>query len=272
MDNTAQLNLSYIKPCLVDDDPPKSSGKPEMDEVDVPDLATSSWSEEEESKRQEHKENELIISIDDTASESTGDSDELMEGEASPRHQRCDFTGSFSGSVCDILSVALHEREEGKANGEEDPTNIRQSLSRIPSSIVLLDNKLLSDVSSSNSSAEQEENPSSMQERLECAETLIKSFRETIHSNEHLVDSLYLTLTETREQAQNLLADRNELLQAIDLLHAEQEDHAKEERITQPKYFMKLAMTISLLLYLSGMTSEYALVATVVVHLLEDVF
>lgn len=273
MEDPLHLQLSYLMPSLVVKAEPSRktlSQKLEIDEVDVPDLlATSSWSEEEDCRKPRKSSNKVIVSIED---QETLETDDVSEGESDTSNS--DWTGSFSGSVGDVLSAALHEDEEADYGGEADDEapSRRQSLSRIPSSIILLEDNLLADGPFTSATAADEDHPSSIEERLQGAETLLKSYRETIQSHEHLVDSLHQTLAETREQAQNLFADRNELLQAIDLLHAENEDHSKDERISsEPKYFVKMAMTIGLMLYLSGIASEYALVATVVVYLLEDV-
>jgi hypothetical protein len=256
-----QVSIAYIKPSLIKG-ASDTSRKPET-EVDVPDLsATSSWSDadEEESKRREDQKQDVIINFDDSSSVETGETGDASEGESS-FHPSLPTTCSFSGSVDDdLLSEAMQE-EKGESDFEQ--CNRRQSLSRIPSSIILLEENLRKE------GADDVTTYPSMEER----EALMKSYRATIHSNEHLLDSLYQTLTETRDQAQNLLADRNELLGAIDLLHREQEEagHVTNDRRSEPKYYVKMAMTISLMLYLSGITSEYALAATVVVYLLEDV-
>jgi hypothetical protein len=262
MEDQLQVTIAYIKPSLMKG-ASATSRKPET-EVDVPDLATSySWSDGEDSKQRKDQNQDVIISIDDSLSTETWETDDVSEGESSS-HPSSPPSCSWSGLVYDLLAAAMHE-EKGDSDCEQHSR--RHSLSRIPSSIILLEDNLWKE------GADDVTTCPSMEERLQCAEALMKSYRATTQSNEHLLDSLYQTLAETREQAQNLLADRNELVEAIDLLHKEQEDadHVTNDRRAEPKYFVRMAMTISLMLYLSGIASEYALVATVVVYLLEDV-
>lgn len=261
IEDQLQVSIAYIKPSLIKG-ASATSRKPGM-EVDVPDLAVSSWTDGEESKQREDHKQDIITSIDQSLSVETWETYDVSEGESSS-HPSSPPTCSFSGLVYDLLSAAMQE-EKGDSDCEQHSR--RQSLSRIPSSIILLEDNLRKE------GADDVTTCPSMEERLQWSEALMKSYRATIQSNEHLLDSLYQTLGETREQAQNFLADRNELLEAINLLHKEHEDadHVTSDRRAEPKYFVKMAMTISLMLYLSGIASEYALVATVVVYLLEDV-
>jgi hypothetical protein len=236
---------------------------------EVPALALSSLSDENESKRQQrgklHHSQDAVESFSNL-SVVTDETEDITIGPESP---------SSEISACGVLLSA--DLGEEFCEGPYKNHKSRQSSSRIPSSIILLEKTLPEGDKSYGTHASTEidthrSSNESIEERLKLAETLLESYRNAIQSNEHLVDSLYNTLLETQEQAQNLLVSRNELLKAVDTLYKEKEDvNSETDRIANPRIYLKMAMSISLLFYILGMTSEYALVAAVLVYLLEDI-
>jgi len=239
--------------------------------LDVPDLASSSFAEEDDTKRQQQQQQhiqqqqpkELFVTTSNLSISSESEDEEGESCRAGP------LSPSSEGSACGLLLLSGDLEEESWEDENHKP---RQSLSRIPSSIVLLDHDNLKDeVDSSHTAGTEDETActQSIQERLKLAETLIKSYRNTIHSNEHLVDSLHKTLLETQEHAQNLAASRNELLQTVEMLY-EERDSEDLERVAEPKVYLKMVMGASLFCYALGITSEYCVVAAGVVYLLED--
>ena len=129
---------------------------------------------------------------------------------------------------------------------------------------------------------------STLEERLKNAEELIDSYRDKIHSNEHLVDCLYQRLEETTQFAQNLQSSRNELLQGIEILYKKQQlivvndddnddedndddDDDREQQYLPSRIMFKFAMITILLLYKVGFVSDSCLIITVVIYLMEDI-
>jgi hypothetical protein len=118
------------------------------------------------------------------------------------------------------------------------------------------------------------EHSSKMQEsvllRLERAVTMIESYRSTLKSNEHLIESLEQTLLETRESAQDLWVERNRLEQELDETLEEQDAILMLEKNCMIRRIHTCVLALSLAYFLLG-GSEYVLIFVSTVYLLEDI-
>jgi hypothetical protein len=107
--------------------------------------------------------------------------------------------------------------------------------------------------------------------RLEEAEVMLDSYRNTLRSNEHLIESLEQTLMETRESAQELCAQRNRLKQELEETLNEEEDWlGTEANGGILRQIHTVLLTLSLLYTMLG-GSHYILIFVAMVYLLEDI-
>lgn len=171
-------------------------------------------------------------------------------------------------NTSDLLSAVLQNEESIAADREQR----LYAEDLIPANIVLLQDCDFSHQSSDSQSAEDEgsESRSLIEDRLEHAEALIHSYQDTIRSNEHLIDSLHKTITKTQEEAITVMSSHKDLEEAVQYLLQEREEEKVDNMVVpEPKNFLKMAMATSLMLYFFGITTEYPLIATVVVFLTE---
>lgn len=99
-----------------------------------------------------------------------------------------------------------------------------------------------------------------VERRLKKLETLISSYKDKIASSENLNSSLHKYLGQTQSYAENLLSERQELIDII--LEMEREDNRRVDQ----DLLLKFIMCSSLFLYLLGGSHKF-LVATVVLQL-----
>lgn len=257
------LNFKYVKPSLLSRGS-SVNNKKTTSEDDLPDLASSSCASSDHEmrigikKRPQAAEEKVLRSIESDDSfhmeeqqqeEKQDDQDSSSIPPPYPLHEEaCSMSDVLSAQQCQEPAVDREQRLVGPHC--------------IPTNIVLLPTDLLSDAREGDSAST---SSSCLEDRLEQAESLIHSYRATIRSNEHLIESLHQTLHQTREDAMNVISRHNELEQAVEEMMREEENDV----VTDPKVFMKMAMATSLLLYFFGITTEYPLVAAVVVFLLE---
>lgn len=103
-----------------------------------------------------------------------------------------------------------------------------------------------------------------VERRLQQFDTVISSYKNRLKSSEHLNNSLHNYLRQTQGYAENLLSERQELIDVINEM--EQED---TRRVDQ-ELLLKFIMCSSLFLYLFGGSHQF-LVATVVLQLVVTV-
>ena len=103
-----------------------------------------------------------------------------------------------------------------------------------------------------------------VERRLQQFEMLITTYKNRLKSAEHLNDSLHKYLRQTQGYAENLLSERQELIDII--TDMENED---TQRVDQ-ELMLKFIMCSSLFLYLFGGSHQF-LVATVVLQLVVTV-
>lgn len=100
-----------------------------------------------------------------------------------------------------------------------------------------------------------------VEQKLRDYETLLVSYKRKLKSSEHLNSSLHNYLTQTQGYAENLLSERQELLEIIRDM-----EHEDKQRVDQ-ELLLKFIMCTSLFLYFLGGSHKY-LVATVVLQLI----
>lgn len=102
------------------------------------------------------------------------------------------------------------------------------------------------------------------EQKLHMYENLLASYREKIKSSEDLTDTLHEYLRQTQGYAEDLLSQRQELVESIEEM--EREDNQRSDLET-----LCLAVTFcSLVVYLSGGSHEF-LVAAVMLHVVVSV-
>ncbi|KAG7357089.1 hypothetical protein IV203_001777 [Nitzschia inconspicua] len=106
--------------------------------------------------------------------------------------------------------------------------------------------------------------------RLERAEAMLESYRNTVRSNEHLIESLEQTLMETRESAQDLWVERNRLEKELEETLDEQDALILTEKNCLVRRIHTGVLALSLLYFMVG-GSEHVLIFVATVYLLEDV-
>ena len=99
-----------------------------------------------------------------------------------------------------------------------------------------------------------------VERRLQKFETLITSYRSKLDSSEHLNNSLHKYLRQTQNYAENLLSERQELLDIINEMEKEEIKKVDQDLL------LKFMMCSSLFLYMFGGSHQF-LVATVVLQL-----
>jgi hypothetical protein len=99
--------------------------------------------------------------------------------------------------------------------------------------------------------------------RLRIAESLAESYRAKMQSCENLTDTLHLYLRKTQQCAEDILADRNALLNTIQEM--EQENNTRKDQNS----LLKVIMCFSLFFYMCG-GSEMFLVFAVGLYLLSE--
>eukprot|EP00526_Cylindrotheca_closterium_P014923 CAMPEP_0113630944 /NCGR_PEP_ID=MMETSP0017_2-20120614/16081_1 /TAXON_ID=2856 /ORGANISM="Cylindrotheca closterium" /LENGTH=274 /DNA_ID=CAMNT_0000541435 /DNA_START=47 /DNA_END=871 /DNA_ORIENTATION=+ /assembly_acc=CAM_ASM_000147 len=271
MGKALHLNLKYVKPSLLKGPFRYSTtkNKTTTSDDDVPDLASSSCASEPD-----HKNNkpcvpqEALLGIENcNASAQSHLSDEQQQQEDETDSIPCiQEELSVNNTTSDPLSAVLKQQQQQEQQQEGITADREQRLvvqNCIPANIVLLP-----DYDSEESSQDEESSKSSLEDRLQDAEALIHSYRSTIRSNENLIDALHKTLTRTREEAMNVMSSHKDLEDAVQMLLEEREE-ADDMALPEPKIFLKLAMATSLMLYLFGISTEYPLIATVMVFLME---
>jgi len=100
-----------------------------------------------------------------------------------------------------------------------------------------------------------------VERRLKNFETLILTYKDKLKSSEHLNSSLHKYLRQTQGYAENLLSERQELIEIINEMEKE------ESRRIDQELLLKFMMCSSLAFYLLG-GSHQLLVGTVVLQLL----
>lgn len=277
MGKTLHLNFKDVKPSLLKGPFRYSSVKksPASSDDDVPDLASTSCASDHESSNNKKKRQvvpqEAILNSDVSESHDNNENDELddflpprLPLQQQEQETTTEPTIQHTSSTSDLLSAVLNQEEVGIAADREQRLVVKNC---IPANIVLLPDYSSNEEDSESSSC----STSSLEDRLENAEALVHSYQDTIRSNEHLIESLHKTITKTREEAFDIMSSHKDLEQAVAILLEEREKEEDEDMVTEPKIFLKMAMATSLLLYFFGITTEYPLIATVVVYLLEGV-
>lgn len=99
-----------------------------------------------------------------------------------------------------------------------------------------------------------------VERRLRQFETVISSYKNRLKSSEHLNNSLHKYLRQTQGYAENLLSERQELIDIINEMEKEDTKRVDQELL------LKFIMCSSLFLYLFGGSHQF-LVATVVLQL-----
>jgi hypothetical protein len=100
-------------------------------------------------------------------------------------------------------------------------------------------------------------------QRLLIAETLAQSYKAKMLSTEDLIDNLHEFLRQAQTYAEDVLADRNELLQQI------QEMQEEEQTNLDQRMLLKVIMASSLCYYMCG-GSPIFLTSSVILNLLAD--
>jgi hypothetical protein len=100
-----------------------------------------------------------------------------------------------------------------------------------------------------------------VERRLKKFETLIISYKNKLKSSEHLNNTLHKYLRQTQGYAENLLSERQELVDIINEMEKE------DTRRVDQELLLKFIMASSLFLYLLGGSHKF-LVATVVLQLI----
>ena len=103
-----------------------------------------------------------------------------------------------------------------------------------------------------------------VERRLKNFETLVLTYRDKLKSSEHLNASLHKYLRQTQGYAENLLSERQELIDIINEMEKE------ESRRIDQELLLKFMMCSSLGLYLLGGSHQF-LVGTVVLQLVYTV-
>jgi len=103
-----------------------------------------------------------------------------------------------------------------------------------------------------------------VERRLQKFETLITSYKSKLKSSENLNTSLHKYLRQTQTYAENLLSERQELIDIINEMEKEDIQRVDQDLL------LKFMMCSSLFLYLFGGSHQF-LVATVVLQLLVTV-
>ncbi len=104
---------------------------------------------------------------------------------------------------------------------------------------------------------------SDIHQRLHIAETLAYSFKAKMKSTEELTDTLYEYLKQAQTYSEDVLADRNKLLQEIELMQEEEQSQIDQ------RMFLKLIMASCLCYYMCG-GSPFFLTCSVILNLLAD--
>jgi len=100
-------------------------------------------------------------------------------------------------------------------------------------------------------------------QRLKIAETLVRTYRAKMQSTENLTDSLHDYLRHAQTYAEDVLADREELLREIE--HMQEEEQARMDRLM----LFKLIMACSLCYYACGGSPAF-LIYSVGLYLVAD--
>jgi hypothetical protein len=92
-------------------------------------------------------------------------------------------------------------------------------------------------------------------QRLKAAESLVESYKETLRSTDHLLDSLHQNLLDAQGKAEDILTERNDLLNTI--------QEMEEIAIVKRNEFLLLnaIMSFGLFFYLLCGGSEFLLIA-----------
>jgi len=273
------LSFKYVKPSVLRR-PFRYSKKTTSEDStdDVPDLASSSSIEEEPMIYRQLEESPcrnpdapLNSDVSSVMEEDEAETDSIPcireEQETTP-------PPSSSGIVSAVL------KKEGFCDyaDREQLQNRQTSWSCIPSNIVILQDSS-SDESEDFDYSEFHNDEVDLEAQigdscpsvttealLNHSQELIRTYQDNIRSKDHLIESLHKTLVRTREQAMNVMSANADLEKACNLLLKERET---ADSIPDPSNFLKMAIGISLGMYLLGMTSEYPLVAAAMVYLLE---
>jgi conjugal transfer/entry exclusion protein len=100
-----------------------------------------------------------------------------------------------------------------------------------------------------------------VERRLQQFQTVISSYKNRLKSSEHLNNSLHKYLRQTQGYAENLLSERQELIDIINEMEKE------DTRRVDQELLLKFIMCSSLFLYFFGGSHQF-LVATVVLQLI----
>ncbi|CAJ1963767.1 unnamed protein product [Cylindrotheca closterium] len=278
------LHFSFTKPSLLKG-PFRYSKNSKTSDDDVPDLASSSCASDQDSNNKKSLVQPSSVAQEATLSIEKGVSEQrqrpqeqddetsqeipcIQQDENKSYNNNNNNNNNNNETSDDHWSAVLNQQQQ-QDEGEVITADREQRLivpNCIPSNIVLLpdfDESSQEDGSSEESSSSR----SSLEDRLDHAQALIHSYRDTIRSNEHLIDSLHQTLTKTREEAMNVMSSHKDMEEAVQMLLEERE--ADSSMVPEPKVYLKMVMAASLMLYFFGFTTEYPLIATVMVFLLE---
>jgi hypothetical protein len=217
------------------------------------------------------------------------DEDECDGQDEANSQNDVDSTSSSSSFTCDTSECAIKVLQR---HTEDDEQEDDQSWNDLPLVITLLNDNVhntdrevaeapadnICDVGPESSMSpltlvSKQQRPLTNYEtalRLERAEAMLESYRNTLRSNEHLIESLEQTLMETRESAQDLWSERNRLEQELEETLDEQDSLIMTEKNCLVRKIHTGILALSLLYFMMG-GSEYVLIFVATVYLLEDV-
>ena len=164
-------------------------------------------------------------------------------------------TGAFR--IDDLLRLVGDDNDED--NDERD--SIAGSMAVIRTSSSLLDGDdhsfdfmaeglpreiIVLEEGDDNAMETREGNVTDVSQRLRIAETLVRTYRDKMRSTEDMTDNLHEFLIKAQTYAEDVLADRDELLREIETMH-------EEEQLRMDKLLLlKVIMASSLCYYVCG--------------------
>ena len=159
-------------------------------------------------------------------------------------------TGAFR--IDDLFNSLVGDDDDDQEEEADEPDSV--SMAAIRTSLMDGDNSLefLVDglpreiIVLGEEALETEEEVTDVHQRLRIAETLVSTYRDKMNSTEAMTDNLQEYLAQAQTYAEDVLADRDELLREIETLH--QEEQSRMDKLM----FLKVIMASSLCYYLCG--------------------
>jgi DNA repair ATPase RecN len=157
-------------------------------------------------------------------------------------------------------------------NDDDDDEDDDLSWKDLPVVVTLINDNVHNDTPQKKRQQQQKQQvtPEEALHRLEQTEMMIETYRNTLKSNEHLIESLEQTLLETREKAQDIWVERNRLEEELEDTLDEQDALLVMEKNGIIPRIHTAVLAFSLAYFLCG-GSEYVLLFVSTVYLLEDI-